>query len=194
MSTSRTTNPNPARYDRLTIRLHWAIVTLVALQWSGAELIDFVPGRAMHSTYWSVHIVLGLIFAAVVATHVWWRGTHGIRLPDSNEEGWRAASRTMHAALNLIPPLLVFLGLSIILARGWVLFGVFKIPALPGSSRHLARTITEIHQWTAHVLVFLASAHAVAALFHHYGLRDGVLRRMMPSASAQQQRAQARLG
>jgi cytochrome b561 len=181
MTTTTFTEPTASslpRYDAVTIRLHWATVLLVAAQWLGAELIDFVPDRALHRTYWSIHIVLGLLLAGVLAAHVWWRRSQGKRLPDSNEEGWQTATVIMHAALTWIPVLLVFLGLSIILARGWNLFGVLDIPAVPGGSRPLAHTIKDIHEWTAHMLVFLATGHALAALYHHYAMRDGLLARM----------------
>lgn len=194
MSPTATSPAGTAHYDPVTIRLHWGIVALVAMQWLGAELIDYVPGRDLHRLYWSIHITIGLIFAATVAAHVWWRGRHGRQLPHSNEEGWRLASRAMHAILTFIPALLVFLGFSIILARGWNLYGVLSIPALPGGSRHLARTLTEIHEWTAHVLVVLALGHSAAALFHHYRLSDGVLKRMIPSLSGSARRTDPGLG
>ncbi len=172
--------PTPsARYDSTTIRLHWAIAAFVALQWLGAELVDFLPHSA-HQFYWSMHIVIGLIFAVLVAAHIWWRRTRGTKLPASNEEGWREAAQIMHGALSVLPVFLILFGLSIIAARGWNLFHVVRIPAIPGGSKHVARTIKGIHEWTAHALVFLAVGHAGAAFFHQVRLRDGVLARMIP--------------
>jgi cytochrome b561 len=166
------------RYDAVTIWLHWTIAVLVAAQWLGAELIDYAPDRAMHKLYWSIHICLGLVFAAVVIFHVIWRMTRGRKLPASNEDHWKLAKTAMHMLLTWIPLILALLGIGIVLARGWTLFGIVTIPMMPGGSKHLAGQIHEIHEWTAHVLVFLATGHAAAALFHRYVLRDGVLRRM----------------
>ena len=179
VSTTAQTAPTKIspRYDAVTIWLHWTIVLLVAAQWLGAELIDYTP-RPMHKLYWSIHIVLGVVFAAVVIFHVIWRMTRGRKLPTSNEEGWKLATAAMHMLLYWIPLILAALGIGIVLARGWSLFGVINIPMMPGGSKPLAREIHEIHEWTAHVLVFLATGHALAALFHRYVLRDGVLRRM----------------
>jgi cytochrome b561 len=180
-SSQQSTAQNPS-YDKTTIRLHWAIVALVALQWLGAELVDFLPDRAARQLYWSTHITIGVLFAAVVIAHVWWRLAGGRRLPDSNEEGWKAATRAMHAVLFWLPALLAALGIGIVLARGWTLFHMFTIPMMPGGSKHLAGQIHTVHEWTAHVVVFLATGHAAAALFHHYVLRDGVLGRMRQAA------------
>jgi cytochrome b561 len=165
------------RYDAVTIWLHWTIVVLVAAQWLGAELIDFAS-RPMHKLYWSIHICLGLLFFTAVIFHVIWRMTGGRKLPTSNEEGWKMATATMHVLLYWIPLILALLGIGIVLARGWSLFGVIDIPMMPGGSKPLSRQIHEIHEWTAHVLVFLATGHALAALYHRYVLHDGVLRRM----------------
>src|SRR5277367_6639081 len=90
-------------YDAVTIWLHWIIVVLVAAQWLGAELIDYAPDRATHKLYWSIHIVLGLLFAAAVIFHVIWRMTGGRKLPTSNEEGWKFATGAMHLLLTWIP-------------------------------------------------------------------------------------------
>ena len=166
------------RYDAVTIWLHWTIVVLVAAQWLGAELIDYAPDRATHKLYWSIHIVLGLVFAATVIFHVIWRMTGGRKLPTSSEEGWKLATATMHLLLYWIPLILALLGIGIVLARGWTVFGIV-IPMMPGGSKPLSREIHEIHEWTAHVLVFLATGHALAALYHRYVLHDGVLRRML---------------
>ena len=168
------------RYDNPTIWLHWTTVVLVAAQWLGAELVDFVPDKPMRHLYWSIHISLGATLALIVAAHIWWRLTRGRQLPDANVGIAGIVTRVVHKALNLLPVALVLLGAAIVLARGWNLFGVFPIPALPGSSRPLARTIAEIHELTAHLLVLLAGGHAIAALVHEHLLHDGVLQRIVP--------------
>lgn len=153
---------------------------LVALQWLGAELLDFRHGTPAHDLYWSIHITLGTMFALAVIVHVWWRLTAGAKLPDANKGLLRPASKAVQHTLLYLPLLLAALGFGIIAARGWTLYGVLTIPPVPGGSRPLARTIHEIHEWTAHIVVVLAVGHATAALIHQYVARDGVLARMAP--------------
>ena len=169
-----------ARYDSFTIGLHWTIVLLIAAQWLGAELIDFVPGKPAHQLYWSIHISLGILFAAAVIANLLWRTMRGRKLPHSNEEYWKTATVVMQTILLWLPLLLALLGIGIVLARGWTLFDMINIPMMPGGSRPLSRQIHGIHEWTAHVVVFLAVGHASAALFHHYVLRDNLIGRMLP--------------
>ena len=42
----------------------------------------------------------------------------------------------------------------------------------------------EVHEWLARLLVTVAIVHASAALYHHFGRRDDVLRRMLPFTGA----------
>jgi cytochrome b561 len=46
----------------------------------------------------------------------------------------------------------------------------------------LRHTITDVHQVVAWAIILLAALHALAALVHHYVLRDDVLARMLPAA------------
>ncbi len=48
-------------------------------------------------------------------------------------------------------------------------------------SRDSHHLIGDIHEWVGWTIIIIATGHAVAALFHHYVLRDGLLYRMAPS-------------
>jgi cytochrome b561 len=47
-------------------------------------------------------------------------------------------------------------------------------------SHGLGATIAEVHGWLGDVILWTAGLHAAAALVHHFLLRDGVLRSMLP--------------
>lgn len=59
-------------------------------------------------------------------------------------------------------------------------FGLFDIPGWIAVDPALRHTLAGLHNNVAWALIVLASAHALAALFHHYFLRDNVLHRMLP--------------
>jgi cytochrome b561 len=40
--------------------------------------------------------------------------------------------------------------------------------------------IGSIHTWLGDTILWVAGVHAAAALYHHFVLRDGVLRSMLP--------------
>ena len=54
------------------------------------------------------------------------------------------------------------------------------IPAPVGELDSLGAGIAEVHSWPGDAILWLAGAHAAAALFHHHVLEDGVLLSMLP--------------
>ncbi|MFD2378578.1 cytochrome b [Ottowia pentelensis] len=101
----------------------------------------------------------------------------------------------MHWALYgflIVMPLLGWLTLS---AKGQPIpfFGL-ELPALMGPDRATAKNLEGIHELIGNLGFFLIGLHAVAALWHHYFMRDDTLERMLPLATRQPERgAQARL-
>jgi cytochrome b561 len=60
------------------------------------------------------------------------------------------------------------------------LFGLTEIASPWVRDRAFARSVKEIHEVMANALIILATLHAVAALLHHWVLRDRTLVRMLP--------------
>ena len=67
--------------------------------------------------------------------------------------------------------------------RGDTLFQWIKVPAWDPSNKELREQVEDLHALLANTVFFLALLHAGVALAHHYVLRDGVLRRMLPGLS-----------
>ena len=74
------------------------------------------------------------------------------------------------------------LGVTNAFVRGYNLFDLFSLPQV--GNREARHAITEWHGLAANILLGLAAIHAIAALIHHYGWRDGLLNRMVPEARA----------
>ncbi|MHA6690895.1 cytochrome b [Devosia sp. A449] len=60
---------------------------------------------------------------------------------------------------------------------------MFSLPVAAEANRELSRQVSGLHDVAAWALMYLVIAHAGAALFHRYVLKDGVLKRMMPTGS-----------
>jgi cytochrome b561 len=60
-----------------------------------------------------------------------------------------------------------------------VLFG-WRAPAILPPGKTVAHLFLAAHEVGAVALLALLGLHLGAALFHEFGLRDGVLRRMLP--------------
>jgi cytochrome b561 len=165
-------------YDRRTVLLHWATVAFVAALWGTAQLIDLFPRGEARYPMRSTHILLGVLFGALLAWRLWWRATGGRRLVAVGSPLARAVSRGVHLLLYALLIGEVLLGLGNAWVRGDHFYFFFQIPALDPGNAALKKTIGSLHDWGANLILALAGLHAASALYHHYGLRDGVLRRM----------------
>jgi cytochrome b561 len=92
----------------------------------------------------------------------------------------------LHWTIAVLVPLqwglMVLAGMFLVYVRGDSIFGLFTVPALDPGNKALRHDIAEVHETIAALLLIVAGLHALAALVHHYVLRDGVLRRMWPRA------------
>lgn len=169
-----------ARYDGLSILLHWLTAALVVTLWTLGQTIDFFPKGAPKIDARSVHITLGATLAVVLIVRILWRASAGRRLPLANS-GWLGiAARVVHYGLYLLVGVTVTLGIFNAWQRGDVLFNVYTIPQLIPGDLVLKRTIEGLHGDFADIVLIIVGLHAAAALAHHYLLRDRVLRRMLP--------------
>lgn len=167
-----------SRYDRLTIALHWLVAFLVVEQWIGAQVIDFFPRGAPRVDARSVHIAGGVLLGVLLLIRVLWRGTGGRRLPASDVGIRHTLAVAIHGALYLLVAAMIGVGLALTLARGDSIFNLFTLPRF--ATNDLADTIQEVHATIGYLILGTAGLHALAALVHHYILKDGVLRRMLP--------------
>ncbi len=173
----------PHRYARPLIALHWLTLLLLVGVYACIEGREFFPrGSALRDLLKSLHFSLGLsVFALLwvrLALRLVYRAPpHQPPLPAWQH--WPAAA--VHAALYLFMLATPLLGWLLLSAGGdpirW--FGM-ELPALVAPSGDLEERIEDLHETFGQAGYFLIGLHAAAALFHHYVLRDGLLRRMWP--------------
>jgi cytochrome b561 len=169
----------PARYDSTTIALHWGVALSVAILWIIGQTADWLPHGAANTGVWSVHVVLGFILAIGVVWRMIWRRAGGARLPAADAGALHVLAKASHYLLYILLLTVVALGIVNAFVRGYNLFDLFSLPQI--GDKALRRPITQWHGLAANILLGVALFHAAAALAHHYVMRDGVLRRMLPA-------------
>jgi cytochrome b561 len=177
-----TSGPVRLRYDRLAIALHWLTALLVIALFASAETWGFLPkGTALRKDLQALHISMGITLAAVMAARILWRLARRYALPSDLPRWQEMASSLVHLALYLLLAAQVMLGFLFRWAQGepFFFFGLFAIPPVD-IDPDLARIFGELHNYVAWTIIILAGLHALAALGHHYVLKDSVLLRMMP--------------
>jgi cytochrome b561 len=180
ISAPRTTVSLAPRYDLTTIYLHWATAALVVALWSIGQTIDFAPRGEWRDGYRTLHFLCGVSLAAVVFIRLMWRIGGGRKLADANPGLLGKATMLVHRLLYAMLVSTLLLGLFNLWQRGDMIVFIGRVPAFDPDNKWLRETVEDLHALSANWLVILSGAHAVAALFHHFVLRDGVLRRMSP--------------
>ena len=169
--------PSP-RYDATTIALHWCTAALVVALWLIGQTADWTPRGAIRTNYWSIHVLFGFALFIVLGWRMLWRAVRGRRLPPADSGVMHLLAEATHYALYALLVATVALGIVNAFLRGYSLFDIVALPQL--GDKALRRPITDWHGLAANILLVLALFHALAALTHHYALKDGVLRRMLP--------------
>jgi cytochrome b561 len=171
-------------YDNVAVALHWITAALVVVQFVSAITWDYFP-KATRQTMESLHVSLGVLLTAVIIARVVWRLLPG-RQVSSLEIGWvKIASKAVHYLLYALLAAQAVSGFVFRWAQGHPVdfFGLFGIPGPFGEiARPQRRLIHEVHEYVGWAIVVIAFAHALAALYHHYVLKDRVLNRMLPKS------------
>jgi cytochrome b561 len=171
------------RYDRVTIAFHWATALCVILLFGAAYWWNALPGGTpLRKGLQAFHISIGLLFVVVFVGRLIWRATQGRRLPHANTGLADIAAKAVHGLLYLLLAAQIVLGFLLRWAQGepFFFFGLFSVPQLGTPDKPTAHFFEYLHNLAGWAIIYVALAHAVAALVHHYWLKDNVLRRMMP--------------
>lgn len=167
------------RYDDRTRFFHWLTAGLILLMWALAQIIDLF-GRDVAVAIRSTHIVVGIALIVIYAQRLIWRISHGATLPPASTGLQHVAAKATHYALYLLVAGVLLGGLAYEAVRADNIFYLGRLPSIAPGDRELRRTIGDLHGTGANLILILAGIHALAALYHHFIRKDGVLRRMLP--------------
>jgi cytochrome b561 len=172
-------------YDNVAIALHWTTAVLVFANFTLSQTWDWFakPTKGLME---DTHMSFGVLLALVILARVVWRLLPGHQM-SSLEAGWaRVASKATHYLLYSL--LIVEAGLGFAFrwgaGRPMAFFGAGIPPLIGEMSRPVRHQLREFHEYIGWGIVVIALAHAAAALYHHYVLKDRVLVRILPGRSS----------
>lgn len=174
------------RYGKLSIAMHWLMLALLVAVYACILLREEFPrGSDIREDLKTWHFMLGLSVLGLLVLRVVIRfsgPTPAINPPVGVWQHRLAAA--MHGVLYLFLFAMPVLGWLILSTEGKPipLFGL-ELPALWQQDKGLADEIEDIHELIGEIGYYLIGAHAAAALFHHYFIRDNTLLRMLPGAA-----------
>jgi cytochrome b561 len=173
--------PVREQYSKLSIGLHWLMLALLIAVYACIELRELFPRESdIREGLKTWHFSLGLSVFLLVWARIAARFASPRRPALS---GWMEyAGAFMHLALYILMIGMPVLGWLTLSAEGEPvrLFGLY-LPPLVAANEAFAEQVGEIHQTAGVVGYWMIGLHASAALFHHYALKDGTLRRMIPA-------------
>lgn len=177
------------RYDAFSMALHWVTAFCVIFLFASAHIWEVLErGTPLRKGLQSLHISFGILLGAVILVRLVWRISAAFSPSRKLEKvpmpgAFRIAAHATHGVLYILLLTQATLGFLFRWAQGepfWF-FSLFEIPDVFNVDPMLRHTLAMLHNNVAWALILLAGAHAAAALIHHYVLRDGTLRRMLPA-------------
>lgn len=171
------------RFDTISIAMHWGSLLLLAVialaAWRHSQALDADAAAGALSLHRSAGVLLWLL----TLVRLGWKASFArpAALPATVSRSQRLAARATEAALYLLLVLQPATGLlqSVLRGKAFSLFGL-SFPVVMERDRALVKLFHGAHEFGAWALLALIGLHAAAALFHHFVLRDGVLRAMLP--------------
>ncbi|HYB64660.1 MAG TPA: cytochrome b [Steroidobacteraceae bacterium] len=173
---------NIVRYDRGAIGFHWIMAALVVIVGVLGLLHDSWP-KGTQSFWINIHALCGLALWALLLARFWWRRRHPPPpLPPEAGGLSRALARPVHLLLYALLFVIPVLGIVTFIWHGRVFdFGLFKVDFEVHKNRAIFGPTEDIHGYLAYTLFTVAGLHALAALWHQFVRRDGLLSRMWPA-------------
>jgi len=181
------------RYGAVAMTLHWLIaIAIVCMIGFGYYLSTLPITDPSLFRLVQLHKSVGLTILVLSVLRVIWRLINPVPpLPDTLSKPVKVLARITHILLYVLIIAIPLTGWAMVSASPlgiptmW--FGLFEWPHiaplahLPFDQKDAKEeAIHTVHAWLAYGAAVLLLLHASAALFHHYLLKDNVLRRMLP--------------
>jgi cytochrome b561 len=161
--------------------MHWLVVLVFIGIYVAVNLIDVFPkGSDNRQFAKNMHFSLGLLIFGLFWLRVAFRLVGNTPAIVPAPPVWQEKlAKSGHLALYAIMLMMPLLGWAVLSAAGKpVPFFGLELPALLAPDKELSRSIMEVHELGGNLAYFLIGGHALAALYHHYFMKDNTLRRM----------------
>ena len=170
------------RWGSVAQTLHWLIVALIITQVILALTASQLHGMAKLEML-ARHKSVGITILMLAVVRLLWRFANPTPpLPATLKPYERFLAHFTHTALYFLIFAMPISGWVMTSARGFPVswFSLFQLPDLVAKNRPLYEAMLTTHEALACSLGAVATLHLLAALKHHFVLKDTILRRMLP--------------
>jgi cytochrome b561 len=176
-----------ARWGSVAKFFHWTTVIAILVQATIGLVMVELPKRPGTIPVYTFHKSLGLTIFAFALLRLFWRAfdphpAYPATMPRWHVTGARLGHALLYTLIFAVP-LSGWLFDSATALRPLYWFGLFRVPSLTGGRNDAIKDFAEeAHETLFWILATVAAAHAAIALWHQFGARDDILRRMWPGA------------
>jgi len=169
-------------YGWISILLHWLMaLSIFGLFGLGLYMVELGYYDPWYRSSMDLHKSIGLVLAFVYVLRLLWKLQQDCPEPIADKAWQRLAAQLTHGLLYLVLLAIMVSGYLISTAdgRSIEIFALFSVPALPFAFEQQEDIAGYIHWLLAWSLMFIVAVHALAALQHHFLLKDNTLKRML---------------
>lgn len=173
----------PERYGCISQCLHWLMACLIIAMVIMGLLLDEVPGPYKPAAF-MIHKSTGISLLALVVIRLGWRlANPPPPLPESMPKKHRLGAHAVHGLLYVLMFAMPLSGwlMSSAFGRSVTWFDMFTIPDLVGKDKDIADFFAGAHELLGNWIIAIVGIHVAAGLYHHFKLKDDVLKRMLPA-------------
>jgi len=170
-------------YGAVAQLLHWSIAIGIALQFIWTWRIDEAESVRQQYALIVQHKSIGMTVLALVLLRIGWRLLNRPPpLPAGMSNFQRRVAGLTHWALYGLILLMPLSGWAWSSAAGYgaEFFGLVDIPGIVAADEDLADRLEDVHEWLGSAILALVGLHVLAAVYHHFVRRDGLISRMLP--------------
>jgi cytochrome b561 len=163
--------------------IHWLTLVLLVGSFTLAFIMMDLPLSPRQLQFYAWHKWVGVTVFLVTVLRLGWRFANPVpRLPAGMPRWQRRLAVLSHTTLYAIMIVMPLTGwvMSSALNLPVVYFGLIYIPSPFGVDPALGEALKSVHRTLAVAMLVLVGVHVVAALYHHFMVRDDVMRRMLP--------------
>lgn len=168
-------------YGSGTRLLHWLVaILIISLLIVGFYMTSMEKSELKWYIY-GLHKATGTVVLALVSLRIIWRLSNVWPGLPSDTPKWQLwlvrCNISFLYCMMVLMPLTGFLG-SLVGGYDISFYGLFTIPAI-AQDKEAGKWLFEIHEIAPYFLIASIGLHIFAAFYHHFIMRDNVLRRML---------------
>lgn len=166
-------------YGWLAKLLHWGIaLLLVGLVYAGLTFTGMERGSD-RTELAMLHKSVALLTLLLMSIRLVWKLMNPRPAEPAGTPGWQKTAATLtHFLLYAAVYFQLTVGILVAGQRPISFFGLFEIPPFLAENEEQHEFFEELHGWGWKILAGLVTLHVLAALYHHFKLKDNVLRRI----------------